>query len=257
MGGVKVVTGAAAAVLLLACMGPTPCLGRHDRGGAGARLSEQPAAQRAARVGQVDRRKRAAGACRAIGPRSRSPQAPAINIPTSTRPRAARRPSSSEPKFTAPIRRAAPASRSRRRFSTAIKPPTRPARRKARSRARAKALRVLEQSVLLVGGHDLHGLSARRRHRRGSAQQHPRARADAEADPGPLQCRRSDAHRRRAVGGAACRRQDPATDRRSQPDDDAVELPPHHRQRTAAIWRRARRWIASCRARCLARSISA
>ena len=82
-----------------------------------------------------------------------------------------------------------------------------------------------------VGRHDLHGLSARLRDRRGSEEQRPRARADAEADTRPLQCRRGHAHRRRAVGGAACRRQDAAADGRSQSDHDAVELPPHHRQR--------------------------
>ncbi len=84
------------------------------------------------------------------------------------------------------------------------------------------------------GRHDLHGLLARFRHRRGSAQQRARSRTDAEADPRSLQCRRSDAHRRRAVGSAARRRQDPAADRRSHPDDDESEFPPHHRQRTGA-----------------------
>ena len=34
---------------------------------------------------------------------------------------------------------------------------------------------------------------------------------------------------------------------RIQPGDDAIELPPHHRQRARAISRRARRSIASCR----------
>jgi len=37
-------------------------------------------------------------------------------------------------------------------------------------------------------------------------------------------------HRRRPVGSAARRRQDPAAHRRVHPDDDALELPPHHRQ---------------------------
>ena len=94
-----------------------------------------------------------------------------------------------------------------------------------------EALRVLEQTVLLSARHDLHGLSARFRDRRGSEEQRSRARADAETDARPLQCRRSDAHRRRAVRGAACRRQDAAADGRSQSEHDAVELPPHHRQR--------------------------
>ena len=64
MRGVKVVTGAAAAVLLMACVGPTPALGGYHRGCAGARLSEQSAAQCAARPGALHRRERAAGAVR-------------------------------------------------------------------------------------------------------------------------------------------------------------------------------------------------
>ena len=53
------------------------------------------------------------------------------------------------------------------------------------------------------------------------------------------------------------RRQDPATGRRSHPDHDAIEFPPHHRQRTGKPWRRARRSIAFCRQRCRPRSNSA
>ena len=87
-----------------------------------------------------------------------------------------------------------------------------------------EALRVLEQTVLLSGRHDLHGLSARFRDRRSSAQQRARARADAEANPRSLQCRRSDAHRRRAIRSAARRRQDPGPDCRIQPDDDAANF---------------------------------
>ena len=107
------------------------------------------------------------------------------------------------------------------------------------------------------GRHDLHGLSARFGDRRGAEEQRSRARADAEADARPLQCRRSHPHRRRAVGGAARRRQDAAADRGSQPDHDALELPPHHRQRAAKRWRRARRSTASCRGRCRPPSNSA
>ena len=164
---------------------------------------------------------------------------------------------SCRPIFTAPIRRAASAPPSRRRCSTASRPPTGPERRRARFPARAKRLRVLEQTVLLVGRHDLHGLSARFRDRRGAEEQRSRARADAETDARPLQCRRSHAHRRRAVGGAARRRQDAAADRGSQSDHDALELPPHHRQRAAKRLRRARRSIASCRRRCRPPSNSA
>ena len=94
-----------------------------------------------------------------------------------------------------------------------------------------EGLRVLEQSVLLQRRHHLHGLSARLRDRRSAEEQRSRARADAETDARPLQCRRSDPHRRGAIGSAACRRQDAGTDRRIKPHDDALEFPPHHRQR--------------------------
>ena len=80
--------------------------------------------------------------------------------------------------------------------------------------------------------HDLHGLSARRGDRRGSKEQRSRARTDVEADPRPLQRRRSDPHRRRAVGGAAGRRPHPVAHGRIQSGHDQSEFPPHHRQRT-------------------------
>ena len=95
-----------------------------------------------------------------------------------------------------------------------------------------EALRVLEQTVLLSAAtiymdylRDAAILEVQRSNTRVLE-------ADAEADPRSLQCRRGDAHRRRTIGGAACRRQDPGADRRSQSDDDALEFPPHHRQRT-------------------------
>ena len=115
---------------------------------------------------------------------------------------------------------------------------------------RARSLEGARTDRAASGGHDLHGLSARFRDRRGAEEQRSRARADAETDARPLQCRRSDAHRRRAVGSAACRRQDAAADGRSQSEHDAVELPPHHRQRAGKTLLRARRSIASCRRRC-------
>ena len=105
--------------------------------------------------------------------------------------------------------------------------------------------------------HHLHGLSARFRDRRGSEEQRPRARTDAEADQGPLQCRRSDAHRRRAIRGAARGRQDPAAHRRVQPGHHAIEVSPDHRQRTrgAGAGFAGRSFPASDR--CRARSSSA
>ncbi len=74
----------------------------------------------------------------------------------------------------------------------------------ARSAARAGADRAA------VGRHRLHGLSARRRDRRGAEEQRARARTDAEADQGPLQCRRGHPHRRRAIRSAARRGPHPA-----------------------------------------------
>ena len=208
MRGVKVVTGAAAAVLLIGLYGPGARPGRHDRGCAGARLSEQPAAQRAARPGALHRRKRAAGVVR-LSSESRGHRQRRLPIYRHAHHMPAARPTSHRPQpiLTAPTRRAASAPPSRRRCSTASRPPTRPARRRARSR-RARSLARARADRAALGRHHLHGLSARLRHRRGSEEQRPRARTDAEADQGPLQCRRGHPHRRRAVGSAACRRQD-------------------------------------------------
>ena len=65
--------------------GPDARPGRHDRGCAGARLSEQSAAQRAARAGALHRRKRAAGAV-GLSPEGRaSPRAPVTNTPIRSR----------------------------------------------------------------------------------------------------------------------------------------------------------------------------
>ena len=258
MRGVKAFTGAAASVLLLALHGPDARLGRHDRGGAGARLSEQSAAQCAACAGARHRRERAAGAV-GLSPEGRGHRERGLPIYRYAQHRRAATPNRLvQHRYSRrQSRRAASAPPSRRRCSTASRPRTGPARRRARFPARAKRLRVLEQTVLLSGRHDLHGLSARFRDRRGAEEQRSRARADAEADARPLQCRRSHAHRRCAVGGAARRRQDAAADRRSQSDHDALELPPHHRQRAGKRSRRARRSIASCRRRCRPPSSSA
>ncbi len=256
MGGVKVVTGAAAAVLLLVCMGPAPVLADTIEAALVRAYQNNP---------QLNAQRAAVRATDENVPQALSGYRPKVALTASARLPVHRH------QFD-PGRHADPARQNRnsRHRPTARRRPhghadalqrqsdrqQDPGRGKpgfggARRPARAGA----ERSAL--GGHDLHGLSARLRHRRGSAQQHPRARADPEADPGPLQCRRGDPHRRCAVGSAARRRQDPAADRRSQPDDDAVEFPPHHRQRTARNWRRVRRWIASCRARSPPRSNSA
>ena len=233
MRGVKVVTGAAAAVLLMAYVGPTPALADTIEAALVRAYQNNPQlnAQRAS-VRFTDENV----------PQALSGYRPKVAITASAgyqytdtnshpgrhadRARQDRNP-----------RRQPAAQRRRHGHPDAVQRPAdrqqdprggEPGLGRARSAAGARA------DGAAVGRHHLHGLSARLRHRRGSAQQHPRARADAEADPRPLQCRRSDAHRRRAVGGAARRRPDAAADRRIQPDDDALEFPPHHRQRAGA-----------------------
>ena len=257
MSGVKVVTGAAAAVLLMALSGPTPALADTIEAALVRAYQNNPQlnAQRAP-VRSTD---------------ENVPQALSGYRPKVARHRERRLSIHRHQLDSGGIADRDRANRNSRHRSAAQRRRSRSTQTLFNGNQTANKTRAAESQVsgaregsararadrAAVGGHDLHGLSARRRHRRGSAQQHPRARADAEADPRPLQCRRGDAHRRRAVGSAACRRQDPATDRRIQPDHDAIELPPHHRQRAASSWRRARRSIASCRERCPARSISA
>ena len=120
--------------------------------------------------------------------------------------------------------------RSRRTCSTASKPPTRPARRKARFRARAKVCGCSSRRVLLSAAtiymdylRDSAIVEVQKSNVRVLEQ-------TLKQTQGPVQCRRSDAHRRRAVGGTTRRRQDATADCRSQSGHDAIELPPHHRQ---------------------------
>ena len=93
-----------------------------------------------------------------------------------------------------------------RRCSTAFRPPTGPGRRKARSMAARETLRVTEQQVLLDAAtaymnllRDEAILDLNRQQRRSPYRA-------AQADARPLQCRRGDAHRRRASRIAAGRR---------------------------------------------------
>ena len=210
-------------------------LGRHHRGCAGARLSEQSAAQRAARLGALHRRERAAGVVGLSAARRGHRAAPAINTPTRSPLRAARPTTDrAEPAFTAPTRRAASALPSRRRCSTDSRPPTGPARRKARSPARAKGCACSNRPCCSRPPPSTWTICATPRSSRCSSSNVRVLEQTLEADPGPLQCRRGHPHRRRAIRSATRRRQDPAADRRSQPDDDAIELPPHHRQRAGS-----------------------
>ena len=216
MRGVKVVTGAAAAVLLMAYMGPTPALADTIEAALVRAYQNNPQlnAQRAQVRSTDENVPQALSGYRPQGRAHRQRRLSNTPIPITTSG------GSANPLVRTEIHGANPPRSvgltvTQTLFNgqqTANK--TRAAESQV-SGAR-EALRVLEQTRAAVGRHHLHGLSARLRHRRGSAQQRPRSRTDAEADPRPLQCRRSDAHRRRAVGGAACRRQDAAADRRSQ-----------------------------------------
>ena len=210
--------------------GADGCLGRHHRGSAGARLSEQSAAQRAARLGQVDRRERAAGAVR-LSPARRGHRQRRLPVHRYAEHRGRH---AHHHRSNRHSRRQLAAQHRRHRDADAVQ---RPADRQPDPRGgepgfgRARSVAGARTDRAAAGGHHLHGLSARLRDRRSSEEQRPRARTDAEADQGPFQRRRGDAHRRRAIRGAARRGQYPVADRRSQSDDDAVELPPHHRQR--------------------------
>ena len=95
------------------------------------------------------------------------------------------------------------------------------ARNAARHRAASAARR----------GDRLYGSAARRRHPRSAAQQRRSAHRAAETDARPLQCRRSDAHRRGA-GRIAARRRPLAIARRPVAIRDvAGAISPHHRRR--------------------------
>ena len=150
MRGVKLVTGAAAAVLLMAYMGPTPALADTIEAALVRAYQNNPQlnAQRA-QVRSTDENV----------PQALSGYRPKVSLTASagyqyTDTQSPLRRGSpnrdrQRPKSTAPTRRAAPASRSRRRCSTASRPPTRPARRRARSPARAKRCGCSNRRVLL------------------------------------------------------------------------------------------------------------
>ena len=149
MRGVKLVTGAAAAVLLMAYMGPMPALADTIEAALVRAYQNNPQlnAQRA-QVRSTDENV----------PQALSGYRPKVALTASAGYQYTdvehhlgrlADPRSSEPRFTAPTRRAAPASRSRRRCSTASRPPTRPAPRRARFPARAKRCGCSNRRVLL------------------------------------------------------------------------------------------------------------
>ena len=256
MYGVRVVTSAAAAVLLMAFAGPAPALAETIEAALVRAYQNNPQlnAQRAL-VRSTDENV----------PQALSGYRPKVALTASagyqyhrtrSRPPAERPTPSSGPRPTARTRRAASGSPSIRRCSTGIRPPTRPARRKpgvrcARGLARARADRAV------FSRQHLHGLFARLRHRGGAEEQRAGAGADAEADPRSLQCRRGDAHRRRPVRSAARRWQDPGADGRIQPGDDAARTIAASSATSRRISRRVRRSTVSCRQACRRRWSSA
>ena len=139
MGGVKVVTGAAAAVLLMAYMGLTPALADTIEAALVRAYQNNPQlnAQRA-QVRSTDEnvpqalsgyRPRVALTGSAGYQYTDTQTNSGSGVPTAP---------SSKPISMAPTRRAASAPLYRRRFSTASKPPTKPVRRRVRSQARAR-----------------------------------------------------------------------------------------------------------------------
>ena len=108
MGGVKVVTGATAAVLLLACMGPAPVLADTIEAALVRAYQNNPQlnAQRAS-VRSTD--ENVPQALSGYRPKVAITASAGYQYTESTPPRAVRRPSSSEPNLTAPTHRAAPA----------------------------------------------------------------------------------------------------------------------------------------------------
>ena len=207
--GVKVFTGAAAAVLLLACMGPTPALADTIEAALVRAYQNNP---------QLNAQRASVRATDENVPQALSGYRPRVAITAQRRlsiHRYAQHPGGTPTtdRQHRDSRRQCAAQRRRHRDADAVQ---RPADRQPDPRGgepgfgRARRLAGARTDRAALGRHHLHGLSARLRDRRGSAEQRPRARTDAEADQGPLQRRRGHAHRRRAIRGATRRRQDPA-----------------------------------------------
>ena len=253
----KVFTGAAAAVLLMAYAGPAPALADTIEAALVRAYQNNPQLNAQRAQVRVDRRERAAGAVGLSSEGRAHRAASAINTPIPTPPRAARRPRSCEPKFTAPIHRAASASRSRRRCSTATRPPTRPAPRRARSPARAKACGCSNRPCCCRRPRSTWTICATppsSRFRSSNTRVLEQTLKQTQDRFNVGEVTRTDVAQSEAQLAAG---QHPATDRGIPADHHAIEFPPHHRQRTGGIWRRDRRSIASCRQRCRPRSNSA
>ena len=149
MRGVKVVTGAAAAVLLMACTGPAPALADTIEAALVRAYQNNPQlnAQRA-QVRSTDENV----------PQALSGYRPKVALTasagyqytdTNSHRRAARRPASCEPKFTAPTRRAASALTVTQTLFNGQQTANKTRAAESQVSGAREALRVLEQTVLL------------------------------------------------------------------------------------------------------------
>ena len=230
MRGVKALTGAAASVLLLACMGPMPALADTIEAALVRAYQNNPQlnAQRA-QVRVTDENV----------PQALSGYRPKVSVTASAGYQYSRSATAggtgdqtrAQPAFTAPMRRIASAPPSSQTLYNGQQTANRTRAAESQVSGAREALRVLEQTVLLQAA------TIYMDYLRDSAivevqtKQRSRARTDPQADARPLQCRRGNAYRRRTVRGATRRRQDAVVDRGIHAEHDAIELPPHHRQR--------------------------
>ena len=148
MHGVKLFTGAAASVLLLALLGPTPALADTIEAALVRAYQNNPQlnAQRA-QVRSTD--ENVPQALSGYRPRVALTASAGYQYRIHSRRRAARRPRSSGPKFTAPTRRAAPALTVTQTLYNGQQTANRTRAAESQVSAAREALRVLEQTVLL------------------------------------------------------------------------------------------------------------
>jgi len=193
MRGVKLVTGAAAAVLLLAYMGPMPALADTIEAALVRAYQSNPQlnAQRA-QVRSTDENV----------PQALSGYRPKVAVTASGGYQYQDNNSTSGGTPTAIVRTEIHGANAPRSAGVTVSQTLFqwPADRQQDPRGgepglgRARSLAGARTDRAALGRHDLHGLLARLRHRRGSEEQRARSRTDAEADPRSIQCGRSDAH---------------------------------------------------------------
>ena len=257
MRGVKVVTGAAAAVLLMAYVGPTPALADTIEAALVRAYQNNPQLNAQRALVRVHRRKRAAGAV-GLSPARRGHRQRRLSIYRhQLAPRAARRPRSSGPKSTAPTRRAASALTVTQTLFNGQQTANKTRAAESQVSGAREALRVLEQTVLLSAAtiymdylRDSAIVEVQRSNTRVLEQTLKQTRDRFNVG----EVTRTDVAQSEAQLAAGKTQQ---LDRRSQPDHDASRISAASSATSRKRLRRARRWIASCRERCPARSISA